>query len=169
MMHSCTLIWTPIRKQAQRHLAAWCSLPEARLAPWPLSLPAGWHAWQKDQAWSLWSTALTLAPCCADLTEQTREDLYKLVYFEAEQSFQAGGPLQGLLFWRWNAVQNVDLGTTGVPGSSAQTVDTDSSTFQQVPLPPFGAALPSLFSAAAGAGVAVQSSMLACCSVVVKL
>ena len=58
-------------------------------------------------------------------------DLYKLVYFEAEQSFQSGGPLQGLLFWRWNAIKNVDLGTSGVPGTSAQTVDTDSPTFQQ--------------------------------------
>ena len=81
------------------------------------------------------SPASDLGVPCADLTEQTRLDFYKLVYFEAESSFQEGGPLQGLLFWRWNAVQNVDLGTSGVPGSSAQTVNTDSPTFQQVPVP----------------------------------
>lgn len=160
-------------------------------------------------------------PCSsvADLTEANRLAFYKLVYFEVQQSFQANGPLQGVLFWRytwpcivlltadctakttppaaapaccvpascargagglgrrskglcmaelepeapetragvrvatsraqslkvqmssrslsqdgcrWDAVANVNLAAQGSPGTSAQTVDTSSDTFQQV-------------------------------------
>ena len=36
----------------------------------------------------------------ADLTEDNRLAYYKLIYFEVQQSFMNGGPLQGVLFWR---------------------------------------------------------------------
>ncbi|KAK9792495.1 hypothetical protein WJX73_008718 [Symbiochloris irregularis] len=61
--------------------------------------------------------------------EFQRQAFYKLIYSLVESSIDDGGPLKGILFWRWDQVMNVDLGTTGSPGTDADTLDSNAPAF----------------------------------------
>ncbi|CAL8466100.1 g5636 [Coccomyxa elongata] len=68
-------------------------------------------------------------------TESQRMDWYKLVYYLVEQDLEAGTPLKGILFWRWDAVA---AAVNSQIGDNALTLATSSDVFQQV-VKPFSA------------------------------
>ena len=67
----------------------------------------------------------------ADLTEENRLAYYKLIYFEVQESFSSGGPLQGVLFWRCRPML---LSTKGSTLAAARVYRPRTGPAQQQPV-----------------------------------